>query len=121
MRLLLVTILLLVACGCSFNAQSKPERVAKNLSVGKTALVSIAETADTLCTNGTLDQTDCDLASDLYVKSQAGYVVAVDALAVAVAADTDDAWTGFFAASEHFREGLSNLIIFIGSFQKGAE
>lgn len=118
MRLILVTIILLVACGCSFNAQSKPEMVAKNLSVSKTALVSIAETADALCTNGTLDQDDCNLAAGLYDKSQAGYLVAVDALTLAVAVDTDDAWDSFFAESAQFQETLSNLLIFVGSFQK---
>ena len=121
MRLILAGLMMLVACGCAFNAQSKPEMVAKNLSVGKTTLISVAETVDSLCTEGTLSQKDCNLAAGMYIKAQAGHTLATDALIIAVAVDTEDTWSGFFNASEYFQGTLTDLMAFIGSFQKGSE
>lgn len=75
MRIFIGFLLVALLSGCAaYSAKDS----ARQLKTAQESIVLAARTADSLCSNGVLNQDQCDKAASLYKKSQALYTNALE-------------------------------------------
>lgn len=116
-QLLIVT--LLVSCammalpmlsGCAVPQNStKQSLAAQALLSTQAAVIGIAQAADSLCTQGTLTQPQCDRVAKLYTQAQLSYDLAAEALGIAMVASTPETWPQYQVFNEQFFRLYSSM------------
>lgn len=79
-------LVILLVSGCAYNIKNETREVSatKTMISMREAIVTIAATADQMCTQGTLNQDQCNKVAEMYRKAEVTYDFAADALAVAL-------------------------------------
>lgn len=104
---LLLLLLLLSLAGCA--GETTMSMTAKGLLSGRAAIIGVADTANTLCSQGTLNQSQCDTAKEQYVKAQTAYKTGSDALMIWVTSGID--------GGNKAQSSLAALNLLLGSMQ----
>ncbi len=101
-----------IVCGCvpAQPAQDKFVQAEKALLAGKRVIVATAIAADSLCSNKTVQQDQCDKMEEIYVKSHAAYVVAVDAVQVAAKKGDAESWQDFLSKQDIFDKLVDDAV-----------
>ena len=97
----LTCLLLLVGCAGG-QGQSKSGMATQTLLSAQTAVIAIAQTADLMCSQGTLTQPQCDQVAGIYGQAATSYDLTADLLAAAINLNSPELWQRYQAKNEQF-------------------
>lgn len=98
--------------GCAIHSESTATTAARSLLSAQTVVVGLAQAADSMCSQGTLNQDQCDQVRALYQQAGVTYDVAAEALIVAIESGEEDgsaAWANYHAIRGRLTTLLSAL------------
>lgn len=102
-QLALAGLLGLILTGCSGFQQKTPGgQATQTLLSTQTAVIGMAEAADRMCSQGTLNQRQCDQVATIYLQAQAAYDLAATLLTAAIETDTPAAWQNYRLSHDRF-------------------
>lgn len=87
-RMVLIPLLMFAVAGCA-TTEAPMSITAKGLLSGRLTTIGLAQTADALCTQGVMKQSQCDMAKDSYQKAQVAYKAGSDAMLAWVVTGAD--------------------------------
>lgn len=103
---------MLVLTACSgFKDKTLAEKSFQSLSSVKVVVVGVAEMADGLCSQGILDQDQCDEIAKAYESTLMAYDSAADLLAAAIMLDDPEMWNSY-------QRSFSSFLTVFGELQK---
>jgi len=103
---------MLVLAGCAgFQDKTLSEKSFQSLSSIRVVAVGVAEVADGLCSQGILEQNQCDEIAKAYESTSTAFDSASDLLAVAIAIDDPEMWNSY-------QRSFSSFLTVFGELQK---
>jgi len=120
MMLLVGICSLLFFAGCA-TTETPQSIAAKSLLTSRQAIITSAEAANDLCSQGVMKQSDCDKARDLYKQGQAAYNAASDGFLLYLQSGNMADEAAFEALRARLSNINSDLVVLLQAFGGGAK
>jgi len=102
--------------GCAGWAQKNQEnKVADTLLGTKATIVSLAVSADQLCSQGALTQVQCDKVASIYSQAKGTYDLAATTMELALESSEQSGWDAYVAYHTQFMDLYVSLIDYLAT------